>query len=340
MAYGMAEGTPHGVPMHLRGEPSHPGELVSRGLIEVLGGESLAKDVTGSGRLELAQWLTRPDNPLTARVMVNRIWQYHFGRGLVKTPNDFGVRGILPTHPDLLDYLATQFIATGWSVKAMHRLMMLSATYQQSSLAGDSQPVFKIGSDNNDLYTHFHRRRLSAEEIRDSILVVSGELNREPAKEHPFPSPLAWGFTQHAPFSAVYEHNQRSVYLMTQRLKRHPYLALFDGPDPNATTADRLDTTVPTQALFFLNDKFVHSKAEAWATRLQASGTAEDGRIEQAYQNAFSRSATIAEQSDATEFLAAYRTELTTLGKDNIEFLALSALLRTLFGSNEFLHVD
>ncbi len=340
MAYGMAEGTPHGVPIHLRGEPSHAGEMVSRGLIKVLGGKSLSNDVTGSGRLELAQWLTRPDNPLTARVMVNRIWQYHFGRGLVKTPNDFGVRGISPTHPELLDYLTTQFIATGWSVKAMHRMVMLSATYQQSSLTRDSRPFLNIGSDNNDLYTHFLRRRLSAEEIRDSILEVSGELNREPAKEHTFPSPLAWGFTQHSPFSAVYEHNQRSVYLMTQRLKRHPYLALFDGPDPNATTAVRLETTVPTQALFFLNDKFVHSKAEAWAKRLQASDTTQEGRIEQAYLKAYSRSATVAEQSDAAEFLAAYRTELTTLGNDYAEFLALSALLRTLLGSNEFLHVD
>ena len=127
---------------------------------------------------------------------------------------------------------------------------------------------------------------------------------------------------------------------MTQRLKRHPYLALFDGPDPNATTAVRLETTVPTQALFFLNDKFVHSKAEAWAKRLQASDTTQEGRIEQAYLKAYSRSATVAEQSDAAEFLAAYRTELTTLGNDYAEFLALSALLRTLLGSNEFLHVD
>ena len=117
MAYGMAEGTPHNVRMQLRGEPDQPGAEVPRGFIKALGGGPLAAETTGSGRLELAQWLTRPENPLTARVMVNRIWQYHFGRGLVKTPNDFGVRGLPPTHPELLDHLATQFIRSGWSVK-------------------------------------------------------------------------------------------------------------------------------------------------------------------------------------------------------------------------------
>ena len=332
MAYGMAEGTPHSVSIQLRGEPSQPGALVARGFVKVLGGDSLPNNVVGSGRLELAHWLTRPDNPLTARVMVNRIWQYHFGQGLVKTSNDFGVRGLPPTHPELLDYLATQFIASGWSVKDIHRLIMRSETYQQSSRQADSQ--------SNDLLTHFSRRRLSAEEIRDSILMVSGELNCEPTLEHPFPSPISFGFTQHSPFIAVYENNNRSVYLMTQRLKRHPFLALFDGPDPNSTTPDRLETTVPTQALFFLNDPFVHAKSGAWAKRLRASEATETQQIELAYQSAFSRSSTDLELSDAAMFLAAYRTELTALGQDNIENCALAGLLRTLFGSNEFLHVD
>ena len=340
MAYGMAEGTPHAVPIHLRGEPSQPGELVPRGFVMVLGGGSIPEDSPGSGRLELAQWLTRPDNPLTARVIVNRIWQYHFGVGLVKTPNDFGARGIPPTHPELLDYLATQFIECGWSMKAMHRLIMLSATYQQSSKIGIAPSVATTDIRTTDLFAHFLRRRLSAEEIRDSILAVCGELNLETAKAHPFPSPLQWGFTQHGPFHAVYDHNQRSVYLMTQRLKRHPYLALFDGPDPNATTADRLGTTVPTQALYFLNDGFVHASADAWAKRLRANNPSETGQIKQAYEAAFSRPATTAEQSEAAEFLNDYRNELTKLGKNDIENLALSAFLRTLLGSNEFLHVD
>jgi hypothetical protein len=315
--------------MQMRGEPDQLGNEIPRGFIKVLGGGPLPAETAGSGRLELAEWLTRPDHPLTARVMVNRIWQYHFGRGLVKTPNDFGVRGLLPTHPELLDHLATQFIRSGWSVKAMHRLIMLSATYQQASI-----------SDVTDLYDSFPRRRLSAEEIRDSILAVSGELDSTPAREHPFPSPVGWGYTQHGPFSAVYDHNKRSVYLMTQRLKRHPFLALFDGADPNATTAERLTTTVPTQALFFLNDPFVHAKAEAWAARLVAADDDDSERIELAWRRAFGRGPTEIERAEASEFLAAYRTVLAAAKMDNVEVRSLAAYLRTLIGSNEFLHVD
>jgi Protein of unknown function (DUF1553)/Protein of unknown function (DUF1549)/Planctomycete cytochrome C len=337
MAYGMAEGTPHGVPIQLRGEPSQPGNLVSRGFIKALGKESLSENTSGSGRLELANWLTRTDNPLTARVMVNRIWQYHFGQGLVKTPNDFGVRGLPPTHQDLLDYLASHFMKNRWSIKAMHRLIMHSELYQQSSRFNETQPN---ENPSNSEMTPFVRRRLSAEEIRDAILLVSGELDRELAQEHPFPSPLSYGFSQHGPFTAVYEHNKRSVYLMTQRLKRHPFLALFDGPDPNASTPSRLETTVPTQALYFLNDPFVYAKSEAWAKRLRESKTDDASRIEQAYRGAFSRLPTTAEKSDAVDFLATYRQELLAAGQDQVDVRALAAFARTLFGSNEFLHVD
>jgi hypothetical protein len=339
MTYGMTEGTPHNVRMQMRGEPDQLGVEIPRGFIKVLGGGSLAAGNLGSGRLELAQWLTRPDNPLTARVMVNRIWQYHFGRGLVKTPNDFGVRGLPPTHPELLDHLATQFIKSGWSVKAMHRLMMLSATYQEVSVLGVETKRTER-TEGTDLYVSFPRRRLSAEEIRDAILAVSGELDLTPAHEHPFPTPISWGYSQHGPFSAVYDHNKRSVYLMTQRLKRHPFLALFDGADPNATTAQRLGTTVPTQALFFLNDPFVHTKAEKWAARLLSANVDESHRLELAWRRAFGRSPTEIERSEAIEFLTAYRTELAATKMDNLETRSLAAYLRTLIGSNEFLHVE
>ena len=340
MTYGMAEGTPHNVRVQLRGEPSQLGVEVPRGLITSLGGGPLAADTIGSGRLELAEWLTRPENPLTARVMVNRIWQYHFGRGLVTTPNDFGVRGIPPTHPELLDHLATQFVRHGWSVKAIHRLIMLSATYQQASEITRMSSVPAHPADTRDLYSGFVRRRLNAEEIRDSILVVSAELDSTPAHEHPFPSPISWGFSQHGPFSAVYDHNKRSVYLMTQRLKRHPFLALFDGADPNASTADRLGTTVPTQALFFLNDPLIHAKADRWAAHLQSAGGDETQWIEQAWLHALGRGPRPSERVEALEFLAAYREELTANHIDNIPARSLAAYLRTLIGSNEFLHID
>ena len=327
MTYGMSEGTPRNARVQVRGEMDRPGEETPRGFIKVLGGGPLPADTEGSGRLELAQWLTRSDNPLTARVMVNRIWQYHFGHGLVKTPNDFGVRGQPPTHPELLDYLATQFIEAGWSVKAMHRLIMLSATYQQA--AGDSEN-----------YAAFQRRRLSAEELRDAILAISGELDATPGREHPFPSPLSWGYSQHGPFAAVYDSNKRSIYLMVQRIKRHPFLALFDGADPNTTTPDRRPTTVPTQALFFLNDPFVHAKAEKFAARLLAAHPDESQRIEAANRLTLGRAPTEMECAEAAEFLAAYRAEVGVSGKGGAETSALAAYVRTLFGSNEFLHLD
>ena len=229
-------------------------------------------------------------------------------------------------------------------MKAMHRRIMLSATYQQAShvVTGGSAVDGQASrlSYDPELYSSFPRRRLSAEEIRDAILIVSGELDLSPATEHPFPTPINWGYSQHGPFSAVYDHNQRSVYLMTQRLKRHPFLALFDGADPNATTAERLGTTVPTQALFFLNDPFVHTKAEKWATRLQAGNPDDSKQIEQAWLRAIGRPPTSIERAEATEFLAAYRAELTAAKMDNVETRSLAAYLRTLIGSNEFLHVD
>lgn len=328
MAYGVAEGTPHNCRIQLRGEPDQPGQEVARGFIKSLGGKSLPDGTTGSGRMELAHWLTRPDHPLTARVMVNRIWQHHFEQGLVKTPNDFGVRGQPPSDPALLDHLATEFIRNGWSIKSMHRLIMLSATYQQASQSS------------SDLYAGFTRRRLSAEEIRDAILVISGELDIAPGHEHPFPSPIRWGFTQHDPFIAVYAHNKRSIYLMTQRLKRHSFLALFDGADPNASTADRLVTTVPTQSLYFLNDPFIHSASEKWAQRLRSASASQSECIAQAYRQAYGRPPTKAERADAVAFLTSYQTELKVDKKDNLEARSLAAFLRTLFGSNEFLHVE
>ena len=154
-------------------------------------------------------------------------------------------------------------------------------------------------------------------------------------------SPISWGYTQHGPFNAVYDHNQRSVYLMAQRIKRHPFLALFDGADPNASTADRRTTTVPTQALFFLNDSFVHTKSEKFAARVQRAGGGEAQRVETAYRLALGRSPTELERGEAVEFLAAYRSELATVvAQEKIETAAFAALGRVLMGSNEFLSVD
>lgn len=338
MTYGVVEGTPHNVRIQMRGEPDKPGPEVPRGFIKALGGEPLPLDSKGSGRLELARWLTSSTNTLTARVMVNRIWQFHFGRGLVGTPNDFGLRGQLPTHPELLDYLASEFVRSGWSVKSMHRLIMSSATYHQSSEPSAST----LASPGNavDTYASFPRRRMSAEEIRDSILAVSGELDRSPGREHPFAPPSTWGYSQHAPFAAVYDHDRRSIYLMTQRLKRHPFLALFDGADPNTTTPLRLITTVPTQSLFFLNDPFVHEKSEKWAARLTSSRSDDASRIQAAWRLAIGRVPTPEEEAEALAFLSAYRAESSATNRGGGEVQSLAAYLRILMSSNLFLYLD
>ena len=360
-AYAVSEGTPRDTRIQLRGEPEKPGDIVARGFLPVLGGKPLPATARGSGRLELAEWLTSPRNPLTARVLVNRIWQYHFGEGLVRTPNDFGVRGQPPTHPELLDHLATRFMESGWSVKAMHRLILNSAVYQLRSRYSPSLPGPTPLSPIEDCpvqpgsapglasslavpagsTTESHpRRRLTAEEIRDSLLLVSGELDLSTAEGHAFPAPTSWGYTQHGPYSGIYDHNRRSVYLMTQRIKRHPFLALFDGADPNTSTAGRRTTTVPTQALFFLNDPFVHASADRFASRVSALASDETGRIQAAWRLTFGRPPTDAEIADASTLLAQARAELTTSNNADPRNAALASLARVLFSSNEFLTVD
>ena len=370
LVYGVTEGTPHDSPIQARGEPETPGELAPRAFPAAIGGRPIsgASARSGSGRLELADWLVDPKHPLTARVMVNRIWQHHFGQGLVRTPNDFGLRGQPPTHPELLDYLATRFVQEGWSIKAMHRLILSSATYQQASVStarpsetpGKAKPedcplvpaggaavagASMAAADTGQVdYARFPRRRLGAEETRDAILRTSGELDDSPGRGHPFPAPTSWGFTQHGPFSAVYDHPHRSVYLMSQRLQRHPFLALFDGADPNATTPGRRTTTVPTQALYFLNDPFVHRCADRLAGRLLEGARAPQGDdvLRRASREIMGRSPTPAEAGRAREFLTEYRTELETTGAHGVaaERTALAAWIRVLYASNEFLTVD
>ena len=342
LAYAVAEATPHDVPLQLRGDPEKPGEVVPRRFLEILGGQKVESPDKTSGRLQLAQWIASKDNPLAARVMVNRIWQHHFGKGLVKTPSDFGVRGEPPTHPELLDWLAAEFVGPstssgqGWSVKAMHRLIMNSGVYQ---LGADETPEGMSTDPANDLRWRFERRRLSAEEIRDGLLAVSGDLDRAPGGPHPFPSEDTWGFTQHAPFTAVYDTNQRSVYLMVQRLKRHPFLALFDGADPNTSTGERIDTTVPTQALYFMNDPFVHARSESLAQKLMP--LADDAaRLDRAYRLCFGRSPTLDEHRAAGEFLTTYQQDLGDMPAEQRPTAAWAAYLRVLFGSNEMVYVD
>jgi hypothetical protein len=338
-AYAVADGTPADARVQVRGDPERLGEPVPRGFPAVLGGQRLPPGLSGSGRLQLAGWLTDPQNPLTARVMVNRIWQYHFDRGIVPTPNDFGRQGKPPSHPELLDFLVARFIQCGWSVKAMHRLILLSRTWQLASTG----PASSVTADpNNILFGRFDRRRLDAESIRDAMLFVAGELKERQGGKHPFPPARTWGFTQHIPFMAVYETRRRSVYLMQQRLRKHPYLALFDGADPNSSTAARLPSTTPLQALFLMNDPLAHEAASKLAERVLASASQTAARITFAYRLALGRPPTPEEQQDCADFLREYRERLLALPTHSheLEQRTWAAFARALLSANEFVFID
>ena len=334
VVFAVMEGKPGDARVQLRGDPEKLGDVVPRRWLEVLGGQPISKG-GGSGRLDLAGWVASNDNPLTARVMVNRVWLHHFGKGLVKTPNDFGTRGEAPTHPELLDWLASEFVASGWRVKTLHRTILLSATYQQASGLRSNAVTADAG---NDLYWRFDRRRLSAEEIRDSILEASGQLDRTPAAAHPFPPESTWGYTQHAPFATFFETDRRSVYLVSVRNRRHPFLGLFDGADPNASTPARQTTTVPTQALYFLNDPFFHAQADRVAARVLAGPEAE--RLDALFRTTLRRPPTDADRHFAGAFLPKYFTGLSDVPPSGRPRAAWAALARVLLASNEFLFVE
>jgi hypothetical protein len=347
LAYAVADADIGNAKIHIAGNPENLGDEVRRGFPAILGGQTLtAEEAEQSGRLQLGRWLTDPQNPLTARVMMNRIWQYHFGQGLVSTPSDFGVRGARPTHPELLDWLAARFIESGWSIKAMHRLMMTSQAYQRVSSpaeADSSRLARNMEVDpNNDYLWRFTRRRMTAEEIRDTLLWLSAKLELHPPQElHPFPPVDKWNFTQHDPFDAWYDTNHRSVYLMMRRLKNHPFFAVFDGPDRNATTPVRTAACTSLQALFMLNDSFLHEQANGLAERLLKERTSDEDRIELAFALALSRSPTLEERDQSLQFLAQIREEFKTdQSEEELSQTAWRSYIRALLRLNEFLYID
>ncbi|MEM7475881.1 MAG: PSD1 and planctomycete cytochrome C domain-containing protein [Planctomycetota bacterium] len=336
VAYGVSEGTPVNAQVQIRGEPHRKGEQVQRRFLEALGGEVVAPNSLGSGRLELANWIASPDNPLTARVFVNRVWQWHFGRGLVDTPSDFGSRGARPSHPQLLDWLASEFIRSGWSVKHLHQLIMSSRTWQ---LASDNDIENHQSDPSNRWHWRYSRRQLDAESIRDAMLFVSGNLEREPSGEHPFPDVSTWGYTIHNPFHAVYDSNHRSVYLMVQRNRRHPYLALFDAADPNQSVALRNPTTTPTQALYLMNSPFVHAQAESFAARILGVSGDASARVAWAFALAHGKVPANSVLQDSIAFIADYQARAEGSEQEK-EQSAWSALARVLLTSNDFLFLD
>ena len=312
-----------------RGSPFEPAEPVSAGGVQALQGINpefgLAPDAPeAQRRQELAAWITHDDNPLFARVMVNRLWHYHFGQGLVKTPNDFGFSGGKPSHPKLLEWLAVQFRDSGWSLKTMHRLMVSSATYQQ--LSQMNKKAHDIDTD-NVLAWRYRPTRLEAEVLRDSILKVAGQLNPTMG------GPGFRDFHMHKhKGSLVYDaidpegaaFNRRSIYRTWARGSIHPLLSTFDCPDPSATAPARSVTTTPLGALALLNDSFVLRMADHFALRLKSEGNDASKQITQAYRHVYGR---------------APMPEERTLTRSFIEKHGLAAFCRVLFNANEFVHV-
>jgi hypothetical protein len=328
-AYAVSEGVPRNARVMVRGEPDKLGPEVPRRWLTLFGATPVPPDETGSGRRQLAAWVTDPRNPLVARVMVNRIWQHHFGRGLVPTPNDFGRQGQPPTHPELLDWLAARFRESGYSVKAMHRLILMSRTYRASSR---DDAAARAVDPEGQLLWRWPRRRLDAESLRDTLLATSGSLAPRPAGAHPFPPKKTWTFTQHRPFAAEYDTHARSVYVMQQRLKRHSYFSLFDGADPNASTGARAPSTTPLQALYVMNDPLVHEMSERLAARLEREARRPAARVDRLHRLVLGRPASGAEIREGIAFVRGAAA--------GGEAAAWASYARTVLGSNEAFFLD
>jgi len=331
---------------------ARPEREVQPGFFAVLGGGEVPPPVekreatgpiplmpTTGRRAALAKWITDPGNPLTARVMVNRVWQYHFGRGLVATPSDFGTRSGNPTHPELLDTLTARFVENGWSLKRLHRAIMNSDAYQRSSIpsktAAERDP-------NNLLLSRFSRRRLNSDELRDAVLLVTGALNRK-AGGRPVVTPLtaeetssfsqrpvdAWVLTADAT-----EHTRRSIYMFQKRTFRMPMMEVFDTPDSMLSCARRESSTTAPQSLTLLNGALTMARARAVAAALTAEFPSDPALVAGAWKQILAREPTAQETARSVAFLSAQSQN--TGGRLD----AVVELVRALLNLNEFLYVD
>jgi len=298
---------------------------------------------TSGRRRALAEWITSHENPLAARVMVNRIWYYHFGRGIVRSLNNFGKMGERPTHPELLDWLANEFMSRGWSIKDMHRLMMTSNAYKMKSNYDDASNQ-KTDPENNLLWK-FRLQRLDAEALRDTILAVSGKLNREMGGPPVFPkvdhSVLAsmkngiWKTQEDGP--AVW---RRSLYIYRKRGMPFPMFEVFDLPDQNVTCAGRNVSTVPTQALALLNDEFVLKQARFFAERvLTQTGASQLEQLKIAYELALGRDASEPEREIALKFLKRQREFHLAQNSKSADLDSLTDLTHVIFNLDEFVYI-
>jgi cytochrome c553 len=320
MAHSITEGKPADMRIYLRGNPHKEGDVAPRHFLRILAGDSPPLFNKGSGRRQLAQAIASPDNPLTARVMVNRIWQHHFGKGIVGTPSNFGLLGERPTHPELLDHLASKFIASNWSIKAVHREILLSSTYQLGCIHDPSNAAVDAG---NRWYWRMDRQRLDVESWRDGLLAATGALDR----------------TLGGPPSDLNNSNnrRRTLYGAVSRHHLSGLLRLFDFPDANLTSEKRPVTIVPLQQLFVLNSDFMVERARSLAQMLQKEAKDDPARIRLASSRLYGRPARDWEVAVGMEFLTA---------PDNPATGAKASLSRweqyaqVLLGANEFTFLD
>jgi len=299
------DGTAENERVFIRGNHKTLGEEVPRRLLEVLGGAEQAQPASGSGRLSLARQMVSPDHPIVARVIVNRLWHHHFGAGLVRSPDDFGVMGQPPTHPELLDYLARELVANGWSLKHLHRMMVLSNTYR---MASQVDAVADAADPQNKLWHRMNVRRLEAESIRDALLFVSGQLNDSmygPGVK-PHLTDFMAGRGRPADSGPLDGAGRRSIYLTVRRNFLPPLFLAFDYPTPFTTIGRRGTSNVPAQALSMMNNPLVVQQAGAWAERVLAEPHADAaGRIRAMYESAFARPPQDNELAAGLEFVAA-----------------------------------
>ena len=339
-AMSISEGKPQNLRIHLRGSHTTLGDEVSRRMPRVftLGSEPPIAD-TVSGRLQLAEWLTRPNHPLTARVLVNRVWQAHFGDGLVRSPDNFGKLGDAPTHPELLDWLANDFVQSGWSIKSLHRQILRSAVWQQSTSWNEAAAQL---DPENRLLWRMNRRRLEAEAIRDSLLAIGGDLdltmggNLLPTENRKYVTSTANINVE------VYNAPRRTIYLPIVRSAIFDYLTAFDFGDPSAMSGQRDRTTVAPQALFLMNSKLVSQESESLARTLLAQPGEDAERIAAAFERFYSRPPSESEIASSLEFIATYEKSLIerSTAADQMRPMAWKAFCRALMSTNEFLYVN
>jgi Protein of unknown function (DUF1553)/Protein of unknown function (DUF1549)/Planctomycete cytochrome C len=319
VTHGLVESAPTDLKVALRGNPNKTGDVAPRRFLHILAGDNPKKFTDGSGRKELANAIADPKNPLTARVFVNRIWQQHFGRGIVGTPSNFGSLGERPTHPELLDWLAATFVENGGSVKDLHRQIVLSETYRRAAVPNISDEA--VDADNRYLW-RANRRRLTVEAWRDSLLAVSGRLD-----------PTFGGPTTNLDSA---DNARRTVYAKISRHELNGLLRLFDFPDANITSERRVETTVPQQQLFVLNSPFMVAQAKALSNRLEKEATDDSARVRRVYELAFARPATEGEVSLGVRF---FQTHDGADSKQN-RLTRRERYCQAILASNEFLYLD